>query len=382
MSKISRMLNDLWLEISLGDYPFIQENLIAPVLRNRELVRSLREPNYSIFKFQGHNRAGTVTMTFVGYPTALRNLRRHFFYRGNTRTRLGKIPIRKCHLAEATEDSDLLTIMGHRRFLDKLPWQQGIVQPIYVQQVLDIGGPWKEVDAHIRQRKSLRKDLNRMARDYDYTYKIAKHDEEFELFWNDIYLPTINQRHGEYASSTKKEKAYQHFKSGVLMLVSRGGQVVSAKLCQPAGDTIMLMHKGVLHADRDLMEDRALLAADYFLLKWANEQGFQTCNFLGSDPFLNDGIFQYKRKWGTRVIHPPEVRNYSWTKIVRLTPAVRYLLETSAFITVDKDETLNGLILAEDPDKVPDKQCKRWYKNYTTPGIENIHIRPFCDFSN
>ncbi|NJN92875.1 MAG: hypothetical protein HC875_01660 [Anaerolineales bacterium] len=112
------------------------------------------------------------------------------------------------------------------------------------------------------------------------------------------------------------------------------------------------------------------------LIKWANEAGFETFNFGDSGPFLAGGIFQYKRKWGAKVV----ARNRRvWLKVQRNNPAVCQLLKDHPIITVDKTGDLHGLIIVNNSREIDASDEVEMQRKYATPGLNSLLIRSMAD---
>jgi hypothetical protein len=70
-----------------------------------------------------------------------------------------------------------------------------------------------------------------------------------------------------------------------------------------------------------------------------------------------------------------------WIKVRRNTPAVSQFLKDHPFVVVDKDGKLHGLVVVDDPHNVSAETRKEWEKNYVTPGLSSLLIRPVSCFT-
>jgi hypothetical protein len=129
-----------------------------------------------------------------------------------------------------------------------------------------------------------------------------------------------------------------------------------------------------------LMKEGAMGALYISLIRWANQAGYKTVDFLGCLPYLHWGIFQYKRKWGTTISISPHSHKQIWLRFQRDTPAVRHFLEDNPCVIIDENGDLQGLIVIDDPDDVTPEVEARWHKQCFTPGMKGLLIRSVADF--
>ncbi|MDH4137809.1 MAG: hypothetical protein OEW09_14000, partial [Anaerolineae bacterium] len=138
---------------------------------------------------------------------------------------------------------------------------------------------------------------------------------------------------------------------------------------------------GVRNGDEQLVREGAYTARYYAAIQWANQNGCEGVNFLGSGPYLKGGLFQHKRNWGAAISISPYLHRLIWLRIQRSTPAVSQFLKAIPFVTVDKDGSLHGLIMVDDPHNVPAETRKEWEKRYATPGLSSLVIRSVSNFA-
>ncbi|MDY6867151.1 MAG: GNAT family N-acetyltransferase [Chloroflexota bacterium] len=373
MQKLSTFGRQLLLKAKLGAPPILQKTVIDPILDNKERIRSLVQPFFDIYQLQGRNQEGPLTVTYTGTLTSLRILRKNFFSEPSTTEKTGRILVWKVQDLVDYSDSDIVVIEAGKHVVSKFSWHKAVVMPPYIHLVVDVEGSWEEVEYQLRRRKSARSEM-RLARKYGYECEVSHREEDLESYYRDMYLPTIESRHDEFASPMSFEEAYQHFKQGFIFWVKRDEQYVCGNLCRADEDELVLVSGGMLNADWQLMKEGALGAMDYLNIQWANENGFRIVNFLGCEPYLKSGIFQYKRKWGSRAFIPDSEDKRIWMKIQRNTPAVAHFLKDNPAITTTKEDELQGLIVTEAPSEVDEKMRAGWEKRYLTSGLDSLRV--------
>lgn len=98
------------------------------------------------------------------------------------------------------------------------------------------------------------------------------------------------------------ESIHNDFMKGGLGLIKDGQDPVCGGIFHLDGDMFVAQHVGVLDGEYDLVKRGANIALSWFELNWARAQGAHQYNFGGSRAQTSDGIFTFKRQWGTRVV--------------------------------------------------------------------------------
>ena len=371
-------IRSLWIGAQLSAPPSVQRAVMPRLHEAKEIARYLTRPYLPVYQLQGQGQGGPLSLTFIGWEYAKPVLQDLLFVGKPLERRIGQIPFWHHRAMTSLFSSDIVIVGASSHLICKLPRQSAIVLPEFVRHVLDIQGDWEAVKS--RFRKSVRYEL-RLTRKFNYQYEISHSDQDFERFYRDMYLPTMNSRHGELSSPTPFYEAYRYFRHGLLFLVKRDGRPVCGSVCYVEQDTIYCLILGVINADEQLLRDGVLGALNRLRIEWANQQGFKAIDFLGANPFLKTGMFQYKRKWGTAVYVPPHLHRQIWIKVIRNTPAVCQFLKENPFIAIDEDNQLYGLIFVEDPRNVSAETRQDWESRYATPGLSRLVIRSVRNFS-
>jgi hypothetical protein len=369
----------LWVKIRLMLPPSLQRALMPRLNEGKEIVRLVIKPLMPVYELRGQGKGGPLTVTYAGLDYAKPFLKDILFSDEPIEKKVGQIPF--WHHQDLVEwpSGDIVVVEATKHLVRRLPRQNAIVLPQYVHHVLDVQGDWQDVKG--RFRKSVRHEL-RLTRKFGYEYEVSRDDQDFQLFYRDMYLPTMNSRHGDLASPMSGSESHSLFRQGLLFLVKREGRPVCGSVCQIEEDTVRLMIMGVLKGDQQLMNEGAVGALNALRIEWANQQGYKAVNFLGSGiPRLNGGMFQHKRKWGTAILVPPHLHRQIWIGIRKNTPAVSRLIKDNPFITVDEGGRLHGLIAVDNLGDATEEKRLEWEKRYATPGLNSIIIRSVADLA-
>ena len=373
-----RAIRNLWIIAQLKAPSFAQYTLIPRLQEAKEIGRLLVRPGLPIYQLQGQRQCGPLTVSYVGFDYSRPLLKSILFAGAPMERKVGQIPFWRCREVADWSSSDIVIVDAVKQLIHKLPCQNAIVLPPHVDHILDVSGDWQAVKS--RFRKSIQNEL-RLTRKYGYQYEVSQCDQDFEMFYKDMYLPTMENRHGALASPVPIYEARQYFRHGFLFLVKRDGQPVCGSVCYPRQDMLDFIIAGVIDGDQQRMKEGAIGALNCLRICWANEHGYRAVNFMGTAPYLNMGLFQQKRHWGTTLSVSRSLQRRLWLGIRHKTPAVSQFLKENPFVVVGEDGKLDGLIIVDDPSTVSDEARKEWKARYATPGLSSLVIRSVNSFT-
>jgi hypothetical protein len=288
-----------------------------------------------------------------------------------------RVPIWRWRELQDRPSSDLVIVQGSRLLIRRLPQRHAIVLPEFVHHVLDLSGDLSAVEGRLH-RKLLR--TIRQAQKHGYQLDVSQSDRDFDEFYRRMALPTTRMRHGELSTPMPRYEAYQYFRRGLLFRIRRDGDWVAGAVCQSDQGTLLGQILGVRWGDPQEMKMGVLYALHYAVIRWANEHGYRSLDFLETGPYLESGLFQNKRRWGTTVSVPYYTRRQTWLQARRVTPALAGFLKENPFVIVDAENRLHGLIAVDDPASVPAETRLDWEKRYATPGLDSLIVRAVGSF--
>ena len=350
MGTLSELSHWLWIEMQLGTPPFIQRTIIPTLHKGKEFARMLVQPYLYLYELRGQSQAGPLTVTYGGLGYAKPMLKKMLFDQEPTEREIGRVSVlRPTTKLLDTASSDLTIIESSQYLIRMLSVHSGIKLPFRVQLVLDIQGDWQAVEERFRPntRRHIRK-----AKQYDrFEYEISRHEQDLDMFYHRMYLPTVKKRHGALAAILPEREAYQILRHGWLFLVKRDDTYICGSLGHEQQGTVEFKEMGVLNGDMQLMQEGGVEAMNYLRIRWAHQEGFKELSFGDCWPYLS-GIFLFKRKWGAAVSIPCHEHKQIWIRIQRDTPAVSQFLESNPCIIVDNKGELQALIVTDAPGNV------------------------------
>ncbi|MFF1561735.1 hypothetical protein [Streptomyces sp. NPDC058279] len=287
--------------------------------------------------------SGHPSIAYLGLPQGRANIlqlleqQRSRTSPGPIRRESGRTRLREL-AADHWPDADLVVVGAHARLLEHLPTAGSLTAPFRVHLVVDVPTSVEELDRRISRRE--RWEFRRNQREHHWTLEEDSSPEAFDFFYRTMHAPTMSRRHGE-RSRTESPSVARHaiLRHGTLMFVTSAGVRVAGVLCHWSPDrrTLTTRLLGVRDGDQRHYEEGAFKAVYHLLLRWARENRVDHVDFFGTEAFLSKGIFQWKRKFGPRVVLPP---NHFSDKRIRLhvrrdTPQVRDFLVANPLLALE-----------------------------------------------
>ena len=242
--------------------------------------------------------------------------------------------------------------------------------PQWIRQRLEIPGTWEGVLKNFR--KNTKKTDLRKVRKYAFTYRMTRDENDFIDFYHKMYAPYLRKRFGEAVIIEPEWKVLRQCSKGELMYILRGDEVVSSVLLHQLEGRLSYVWVGVPDGLDPEMYNGAFSALYYYTILHGYESGCHEIDFLGSRPLLNDGLFQYKRKWGMLVEDSPVPRGDILLKPLRFDEPIMNIFAGNFFITRD-GKGLAGKILVNSQKMSRDDVTGLWEK-YFTKGLTSLKI--------
>lgn len=274
--------------------------------RAAEIAVAVFEFRVDVVLWRGRLRAGgedegEVTCLYVGRRENMAHLRRRFYEDVTTvhSHRASLVTYRK-HMAAAEARADVVILDVGSPYNGWINRQGNyLVIPNWVSMVVPMAETWDETVQGFR--KTMRKNIRRQIRRNGYACAPTNDPAKIRAFYDDYYRAFINARYGDAVEMTPRMEIEECARKGVILEVIGADGPVSAGVYFPSGGEFCLLASGMPEALVDNPPEAAISALYYFSLEYAFEKGFKAVNFLGTRPFPDDGLYQFKRKWGAGV---------------------------------------------------------------------------------
>lgn len=171
--------------------------------------------------------------------------------------------------------------------------------PDWMNMAVNLADDWPAVIRSFRQ--TTRNNDLRLIRRNDYQCRLTRSRRDIEQFYELLYLPFIRHKHGNAAVAAPRRHVIRRALQGWLLQVLKGSDVVAAGVVYPDDGALYFLWLGIPKRHLENPPEAAISALYYFGIQHAFEQQLDSVDFAGTRPFLTDGAFHFKRKWGAAV---------------------------------------------------------------------------------
>ncbi len=255
------------------------------------------------------------------------------------------------------------------RFLQKC---QFTTIPEWINMVVDSSQSLEELTHHFSS--GARKDIKKITR-YGYSYEVTNDLKKMGYFYQRMFLPYILDRYGEETTChyLKYIQMILQRNTMKLLLVKDGDTYISGGLIDIKGKKEILPSMGVLDPHVKYLKKYASSALFYFHILSAKKRGIVSINYGDTRTFLDDGNYQFKRKWGMNVI-PSRFRGGLFgLKIIGNNTSVSSFLAKNPFICMEH-KRLRGYIYVHNGQPTTLSDLQNVCRTYYTPGIAELVI--------
>ncbi|WP_369182000.1 hypothetical protein [Streptomyces sp. Y1] len=236
-------------------------------------------------------------------------------------------------------DADIAIIGTSATRARALPRAASLIVPMRVHFVVDTHTGPDATRARISKRE--RQQYAATRRTHHWAWQPVHDPCWFDEFYDRMYRPTMRARHGDRERTETKDAAYEClFRTGRLFALTQDdGQRIGGALCHwdRASATLTLRLLGIQDGDSKHYDSGAFKAIYHLLIDWAARNGVRHLDFQGTEPFLSKGTYQWKRRFGSRVVLPPNHfgEKRLWLRVNHDTPQVRDFLVANPLLAED-----------------------------------------------
>jgi hypothetical protein len=221
--------------------------------------------------------------------------------------------------------------------------------------------------------KSRRKRIRQVGKQ-PFSFEFTQDKQDFDQFYHRMYIPYVTARHdGQGLIIDDYDSTLKTFMRGGIILIKEGDEPVGGLLYKMDADTCYVMHGGVLDGDYDLIKRGVTITMDWAIIQCAHEYGIKRIDFGSTRALTSDGVFEYKRQMGSRVI-PQKFIYDLWSFYAdRLPDELLEHLNSLGLIAVEGDEYYRVLLL--DPgESIRPGKFTREIKDAAACGLNGVAI--------
>ena len=256
----------------------------------------------------------------------------------------------------------------YKRFL----YQDFFVFPHWVDMSLDCSKGLVELSNSFS--RNTKRDIKTME-EHNFSFELTKDIGKLKIFYYDMFLPTLSNRIGTTDMLTPSfmwlncliEIRYE------LMMISSEGTYVCGGFFYLDSDKGFLRYSGVLEGQLSFIKKRTSNAIYYFFILEAFKRKIKKISFGGARPFFNDGLFQYKRKWGMKVEPNDLFKEIFGLQIVRESEPLKQFLIHNPFVGMNEKKELIGFVFV-DKKTYTDAMSHQLEKKYQTSGVNRLRF--------
>lgn len=179
------------------------------------------------------------------------------------------------------------------------------------------------------------KEDRRRVRKNKLTYAVTKDLSKLRRFYEDMYLPFVKKQHGDQVFFADFAEIVEKVTAGTceLLLILDQDEAIAGQLIVREAGGPRLWSFGLLNGDLSYSKKRTLAASFLFSSEHLSGQGYGTMKLGDSRAFLNDGVLQYKMKWGMELTSCSQ-KGYL-LHLLKPTAALKSFLSTNPFFHIE-----------------------------------------------
>jgi len=289
-----------YLPIPVRKHIFSYINVITPIsLRMFTLINRLYFSTYLITGKEKHTQA-KMRILYCNHKKLNPYIRNILFYEEPNYEKKGKMFIWKIRKTCDKTNVDAIIIKSDMFYSGYFEKQDYMIMPEWVSMSLNLNRSLEDLKNKVFSH-NVRREIKKASKN-NYSYKIYQDIDKLNEFFYQMYLPYNKKRHGESALISNFQSIRFLFEINYkLMMFKQNNDDVSGWLFLLKNKRFRAKYLGILDDKTYLLKKELGAASFYFSIQWAKKQGANVIDFGATRPFLNDGSFIYKKKWGTTI---------------------------------------------------------------------------------
>lgn len=254
------------------------------------------------------------------------------------------------------------------RFLEKKGCK---VIPEYVALKMDVSKDFSEIYKSFS--KSAKEDIRKVKKE-GFSYEITDDLDKIRFFYKRMYIPYSYKRYGNLAiCATFSTIRHLVGRGSKLMLIKKNNDYLLGSLFFFSNNTAIGTHAGIIDGQIELLKKGVSSASYYYAIVYSKKINAKYLDFGTCRPFLNDGLFRYKKKWGASVEPSKSSFSVFGFNTIYKKDSIKEFLLNNPFISKHKNDLKGNVFLSTDM-KSNTKEVQNLLKNYNTDGLVKINV--------
>jgi len=266
---------------------------------------------------------------------------------------------------------DLLVLHTHRLFQHLIPTLLKFQIPQWIEFERNLTEPLKGRKSQKNDRFS---DVQRQIRKHRLSFEWTKDPAWLERFYHEMYVPYIQNRHGDEAfiySFRTIEKVFPHSE---ILFVKQGELPLGAILLKFEHKRVALQWLGITDGKWIYVKLGVIGALYYFSMIEMKKRGYAVLSLGLSRPFLTDAITNFKISFRAR-ISSQETRQPFYTVCpIRNSCALRRFLIANPFIFYPEKGKPARALFIDNENTFLETEMKSRFQNGYPEGLSGTHV--------
>lgn len=220
---------------------------------------------------------------------------------------------------------------------------------------------------------NVKRDKKRIRKN-GFGYVLVAEPTKFRWFYDTMYVPYVTNTFGEMCAQIDYSELEPCIPNSTLMLVTKDSEYVAGQVLTFDGDRARSWFGGVKNGDREWVRCGVKAAMYVFIFEELAKRGVGFYDFGGSRPFLNDGVMQFKKKWGM-ALNGAHSNGFVF-QIINDTPGVREFLKHNPFVYQNNNSELVGAMFVDTSEGEKNDELRGQFKLNSFNGLSALEVYP------
>ncbi len=253
-----------------------------------------------------------------------------------------------------------LMFFQHRAGNDHFRHPEDFISPLWVTATASL--PLKP------RSESAKSDIRKVSRN-GLVWSVVRDPAAVEFFRTTMWGPMVRNRY-PLKKVDEDIDVWTRYECDLLQISDSLGWIAGV-LMRYDGTRPYMWRIGIKNGDLSLWNKGVSAAAYYFASEYLHSKGYDEVSFGLSRAFLNDGVLQFKKKWGIALEGAAKYR-YA-IRVLRNSDAVRsFFLHNPLFLLTRANKLAAAMFIVGD--QVSQEDVSRYRSRYRFDGIDELQV--------